>query len=641
MKANEIRQKYLNFFEKKRHEIIASASLIPENDSSTLFTSSGMQPLVPYLLGEKHPAGLRLTDSQKCFRSEDIEEVGDGRHNTFFEMLGNWSLGDYFKSDELNWLFEFLIKEIKLDPLKIYVTVFRGNSEMGITRDSDSVNIWKELFKKYNIEAKDVDFSEDFGLQNGRIFYYDEKKNWWSRSGVPINMPIGEIGGGDSEIFYDLGENLKLHENSLWKDKPCHVNCDCGRFIEIGNSVFIEYKKTFDGFEELFQKNVDFGGGLERITMVSQNKISVFETDLFESIISKISKLSGGKIYAENRTAFEIIADHLKSATFILGDDYGIVPANTDQGYIVRRLIRRAIRYGKKINIEKNNWTVDIVKDIVEMYSDTYKELDRNKEFIFNNLCKEEEKFKKTLEKGIEIIEKMRATYQGDSKEFSIDVNNLFDLYQTYGFPIELSLEEINRIRIEMRGRAMSRDIELNLLNLFNEELKKHQELSRTASAGKFKGGLADSSEETIKLHTAAHLLLAALRMVLGDGVYQKGSNITAERLRYDFSYSEKMTTEQIKEVEKLVNEAISKKMAVRCEEISLEEARNIGAIGVFDSKYSEKVKVYTVGDFSKEICGGPHVGNTGELGHFAIIKEESSGSGVRRIKAILNDYEK
>jgi len=317
------------------------------------------------------------------------------------------------------------------------------------------------------------------------------------------------------------------------------------------------------------------------------------------------------------------------------------VPANTDQGYIVRRLIRRAIRYGKKINIEKNNWTVDIAKDVVEMYSDTYKELDKNKEFIFNNLRKEEEKFKKTLEKGIERIEKMRAVYQGNSKEFSIDINNLFDLYQTYGFPIELSLEEINKIRIELRGSAMSRDVELNLLNLFNEQLRKHQELSRTASAGKFKGGLADSSEETIKLHTAAHLLLAALRQVLGDGISQKGSNITAERLRYDFSYSEKMTAEQIKEVEKLVNEAISKKMAVRCEEINLEEAKNMGATGVFDSKYGEKVKVYTIEDFSKEICGGPHVNNIGELGHFAIIKEESSGSGVRRIKAILNDNKK
>ena len=622
MDSKELRKKFLKFFEEKGHKIIPSASLIPENDPTTLFTGSGMQPLVPYLMGEPHLEGKRLVNVQKSFRAEDIEEVGDNRHTTFFEMLGNWSLGDYFKKEQLNWLFEFLVGEIKLDPKRIYVTVFRGNKEIGIDKDSESVEIWKDIFKKNGIEAKDVNYSEKHGFQEGRIFYYDETKNWWSRSGIPTNMPVGEIGGPDSEIFYDLGEDLRRHENSKWSNQPCHVNCDCGRFIEIGNSVFIEFIRSKKGFEPLPQKNVDFGGGLERMTMVSQDKNNIFETDLFINIIKKIEELSGQK-YQDNMQSFEIIADHLKAATFIMGDDKGIIPSNVDQGYIVRRLIRRAIRYGRQIGIQKEFWIKDVAKIIVNDYEYVYPQLVRNFEFLSNNLGEEEIKFSKTLEKGLKELEKYK------DKEKEITGMMAFDLYQTYGFPFEMTEEEL-----------LKHDIKIKNPEEFKIALAKHQELSRTATKGKFKGGLADASDETKKLHTCCHLLLAALKKVLGDHVEQKGSNITAERLRFDFSHTEKLTNEQNVEVEKIVNEVIQKDLPVFFEEILLEDAKKQGATGVFESKYGEKVKVYTIGEndnlFSKEICGGPHIKHTGELGHFKIIKEESSSAGIRRIKAIL-----
>ncbi|MBU2474680.1 alanine--tRNA ligase [Patescibacteria group bacterium] len=648
MTSKKIRQKYLDFFKSKGHKIIPSASLIPENDSTTFFIGSGMQPLASYLLGEKHSSGNRLVNTQKCFRAEDIEEVGDHRHNTFFEMLGNWSLGDYFKQEQLSWIFEFLTKELDLDPNRLYITVFRGNKDIGINQDNASVEIWKKIFKNNNIQADDVDFSEKKVIQGGRIFYYDEKKNWWSRSGVPDNMPIGEIGGPDSEIFYDLGADLKLHENSIFKNQLCHVNCDCGRFIEIGNSVFMEYVKTKNGFEKLSQKNVDFGGGLERIVMVAQNKTNVFETDIFSNIINKIEQLSG-KEYQKNTKSFEIIADHLKAAVFIIGDDNGIVPSNIGQGYIVRRLIRRAIRYGRQImKHETHNtqhkvahWTQEIAKVVIYDYSDIYSELKKNIDFILEELKKEEVKFSKTLERGLLEFEKLvvdircpkNKELNSEASEFnslffghrmSVDGKTAFNLYQTYGFPIEMTKE-----LAEEKGMSIDEDG-------FQQELKKHQELSKTASAGKFKGGLADSNEQTKKLHTAAHLLLAALRKVLGSHVVQKGSNITAERLRFDFLHQEKMTEEQKQEVEKLVNQAIQQDLDVTCEEMTLEQAKNKGAMGVFEHKYGKKVKVYTIGDFSKEICGGPHVEKTGELGNFKIKKEQSSSAGVRRVKAIL-----
>jgi len=643
MKSFELREKYLKFFESKGHKIIPSASLIPENDPTTLFTSSGMQPMVPYLMGEKHPLGTRICDSQKSFRVVDIEEVGDGRHGTFFEMLGNWSLGDYFKKEQLSWVYEFLIKEVGIDAQKLYATVFSGDESIGIPKDLESINILKEIFAKYEIDAKEGE----------RIFCYSVEKNWWSRSGVPAKMPVGEIGGPDSEIFYDFGIELKKHENSQWKDLPCHVNCDCGRFIEIGNSVFMEYKKTENGFEKLTQQNVDFGGGLERITMASQNTEDVFLTDLYFNIIRKVEELSGKK-YQDDKKSFQIIADHLKASTFIMGDSRGIAPSNLGQGYVVRRLIRRAIRFGRQLGITQNLWTKEIAKVVIDDYKDHYSELKNNQDFIMRQLEIEEEKFSKTLEAGLKELQKMKPKFyqhvEAISSKTGLSVYNLngddlFNLYATYGFPIELSLEEIKKIyedyNVNVSPMArLSKEDENNILCQFQEALKKHQELSRTASAGTFKGGLADASEQTTKLHTAAHLMLAGLRKYLGTEVSQKGSNITAERLRFDFTCKNKMTQEQIKQVEDFVNDAINKDLPVICKEMDLQEAKEINATGVFDNKYGDIVKVYFVGEgennVSKEICGGPHVQRTGGMGKFKIIKEESSSAGVRRIKAIL-----
>jgi len=631
MTSSEIREKYLDFMKSKGHSIVPSVSVIPENDSSTLFTGSGMQPMVPYLLGEDHPEGTRISDSQKCVRTIDIGGVGDTSHLTFFEMLGNWSLGDYFKKEQISWIFEFWTKVIGFDPNRIYVSVFGGNEKYGLAKDTESVGVWKKEFKKAGIDAKDVADSEIKGMNDGRIFYYGDD-NWWSRVGKPDNMPIGEPGGPDSEMFYDVGAEKKIHENSEYKNQPCHINCDCGRFIEIGNNVFMEFIKTAKGFEPLPKKNIDFGGGLERIVMISQGKNNVYETDLFTNIINKISMFSGKEYGQEEGTirAIRIIADHLRAATFIIGDDKGATPSNTDQGYIVRRLLRRAIRYGKQLGIEEKSWTKEIAKIVVHDYQEAYPELRRNANFIIEQFKEEEEKFEKTLKRGDKIISSSPSP--SPSPDFNeIVAEELFMLRTQEGIPLEISIEKKKEMGIEINDEIIS---------IYNEKLKKHQELSRTASAGKFKGGLADASEETKKLHTAAHLLLAALRKVLGDQVFQKGSNITAERLRFDFSHKEKMSPEQIKEVEKLVNKAIVANLPVHCEEMPLAEAKKKGAMGVFESKYGERVKVYKVGQdakpFSYEICGGPHVNHTGELGNFKIIKEESSSAGVRRIKAVL-----
>jgi alanyl-tRNA synthetase len=610
MQSSELRQKYLEFFKQKGHSIIPSASLIPENDSTTLFTGSGMQPMVPYLLGEKHPLGKRIADSQKSFRVLDIEEVGDKRHTTMFEMLGNWSLGDYFKKEQLNWIYEFLVEQVKIPAERLYATVFDGDKSIGIPKDETSIQILKEIFAKYGIDAKEGE----------RIFCYDVKKNWWSRSGIPQNMPVGEPGGPDSEIFYDTGAELKKHENSLWKNEKCHVNCDCGRFVEIGNNVFMEYKKTLNGFEKLAQQNVDFGGGFERIVMASEGTDNIFLTDLFSNIIFKIEELSGKK-YLENSKPFEVVADHIKAATFIMGDSRGISPSNLGQGYIVRRLIRRAIRFGRQLGITQNLWTKEIAKIVAEDYKNVYPEITENLEFIIKNLDAEEEKFAKSLDAGLKQFECL------DCKDV-ITGKDAFLLYQTYGFPIEMT-EELSR------EKGLKIDLEE-----FSKESQIHQELSRTASAGTFKGGLADSSEATTKLHTTAHLMLAGLRKFLGDSVSQKGSNITSERVRFDFAWKEKMTAEQIKQVEDFVNSAIGKDLPVICKEMNLDQAKEINATGVFEHKYGERVKVYFIGEgeqnISKEICGGPHVEHTGTMGKFKIIKEESSSAGVRRIKAIL-----
>lgn len=606
----------MSYMKKRGHAIVPSCGLVPDNDPTTLFTSAGMQAMIPYLSGQKHPLGSRIANSQKCLRTQDIEEAGDNRHTTFFEMLGNWSLNDYFKKEQLSWMFEFLAKEVGLDPKNIYVTAFRGLPEAGIPRDEETANIWKGLFSAAGVDAKDVDFAETLGMCRGRIFYYNEKKNWWSRSGTPDKMPEGELGGPDSEIFYDFGADLKLHENSPWKDLPCHPNCDCGRFLEIGNNVFMEYVKRNGAVVKMENHNVDFGGGLERIAAASINDPDVFKIDLFWPAIEKLQGLSGKKYKDGTKTtaAMRVIADHIRAAVFLIGD--GVFPSNKAQGYFARRLVRRAIVKGHELGIENN-----FLNEIASIYSNIYLNIYKlPAEQIKSELEKEETKFRKTLKQGLKEMERRIA-------ENILDGRQLFDLYQSYGFPLELSLEIAEEKNVSIAKSA---------IDDFNAELKKHQELSRTASAGMFKGGLADAGEQTTKLHTAAHLLLAALRRVLGDHVVQRGSNITAERLRFDFSHPRKMTLEQIKQVEDSVNEQIQKNIPVVRKEMPLSEAQQSGAMGVFGSKYGERVTVYTIGDFSKEVCGGPHVGNTGELGRFKIVKEESSSAGVRRVKAIL-----
>lgn len=578
MTSKEIRQKYLDFFKSKNHAVIPSASLIPENDPTTLFISAGMHPLVPYLMGENHPQGKRLVSIQKCIRTIDIEEVGDAYHHTFFEMLGNWSLGDYFKKKAIEFSFEFLTKNLDIPVERLAISVFEGNQDAPL--DQESIDIWRSL-----------------GISEEKIVQLDKKNNWWD--------PAGQTGpcGPDTEIFY-------------WNDNkekaPKEFNPEDKRWVEIWNDVFMEYNKTADGkFEPLKQKNVDTGMGLERTLAVLNNLDDDYNTELFINLIKKIEELSGKKYeeLEEITKAIRIIADHIKAATFIMADNKGIVPSNLDQGYVVRRLIRRAIRYGRELEIKNDLWTKQIASVVIEDYKNIYPELENNKELILNNLDKEEAKFKKTLERGLREFEK------------GIDA---FVLFSTYGFPIEMTQELAKE-----KGRKI--DIEE-----FNEQMKKHQELSRTAAAGKFKSGLADNSEETKKLHTAAHLLLAALRKVLGEHVTQKGSNITPERLRFDFSHNEKLTEEQKEQIEDFVNKVIEQDLEVKCEEMSLSQAKEQGAMGIFESKYGERVKVYTISEISREICAGPHVEKTGRLGHFKIKKEQSSSAGVRRIKAIL-----
>ncbi len=623
MKGSEIRRKFLEYYKRKDHVILPSSSLIPEQDPTLLFVNSGMFPLVPYLLGEDHPEGKRLADSQKCFRSDDIEEVGDKRHTTFFEMLGNWSLGDYFKEEQLSWCFEFFVDEIELDPEKLYVSVYRGNKEIGIEKDTEAVEIWKKLYQEKGIDAKDVDFAERDGMQEGRIFYYPDKENWWSRAGVPESMPVGEPGGPDSEVFYDLGGELRYHENSPFKDNPCHINCDCGRFIEIGNSVFIQFIKTDNGFEKLPKKNVDFGAGLERIAMITQKKDSVCKTDLFLPIINRIEELSSSN-YQDNITSFEIIADHIRAATFIIGDERGVAPSNKQQGYFVRRLLRRAIRHGKILGINSPLWLKELAREVVKIYEDSYPEIKKNEDFVYQEMNKEQESFEKTIEKGVKEFEKLKdeEVISGEKAAF---------LYQTYGFPVEL-IEEM----AEERGQAVD-------LAGFEKEMQKHKNLSRELSAGVFKAGLADNNEKTVKYHTATHLLLAALRLVLGDSVLQKGSNITSERLRFDFSFDRKLTEEELSSVEKLVNEMIERDLVMEKEEMDTEKALASGVVASFEEKYPSRVFVYSATDqkgevLTREICSGPHVEKTSVLGKFYIKKEESSSAGVRRIKAILED---
>lgn len=625
--VNEIRSKFLKYMEERGHVIVPSSSLVPENDPTTLFTGSGMQPMVPYLLGELHPLGKRIADSQKSFRSQDIEEVGDNRHTTFFEMLGNWSFGDYFKEDQIKWMFNFLINELNLNPNKFYITCFKGNDALGIPKDTFSAELWQKLFEERGIEANISDTPEE-GMNKGeRIFYYGEKKNWWSRMGVPANMGEGEPGGPDSEMFYDfdIREEKGIHAKSKFANEKCHPNCDCGRFLEIGNNVFMQYKKTATGFEELPQMNVDHGSGLERYACALRDDADIFNIDVFNNPKDYIQLLSGKK-YGESEEvtyAYRVILDHLRAATFLIGDD--VLPGNKDQMYFVRRLIRRAVRFARNLGIN-TNFTKEVALSFVEVYRDEYKNLEEKKEIILNELEKEEIKFRKTLENGIKQFDRIAQS--------DISGVNAFDLLQTYGFPIELT-EEL------AKEKGLSVDIKE-----FEKLKEEHSQSSRTASAGKFKGGLGGDGEIETKYHTATHLLHQALREVLGNSVAQKGSNITPERLRFDFSYGEKMTDEQKKKVEDLVNEKIQARLPVIREDLNKDEAIKCGAIGLFGDKYGDVVSVYKIGEgerrgdgtiFSMELCGGPHVNNTSELGIFKITKEEAVSAGVRRIKAVLS----
>lgn len=582
MKSHELKKKYLEFFKSKKHAIIPSSSLMPDNDPTVLFTTAGMHPLVPYLLGQKHPLGKRLADCQKCLRTDDIEEVGDSTHLTFFEMLGNWSLGDYFKKEAILWSYEFLTKELKLDSKRIHVSCFKGDNDA--PKDEEAAKIWQES-----------------GIQKERIYFFGKKENWWG--------PAGNTGpcGPDTEMYYDT-----LKEKC---SKDCMPGCNCGKYVEIWNDVFMQYNKTQEGkFIELSQKNVDTGMGLERTTMMLQGKESVFDTDLFINIINKIKELSNN----DDVKSVRIIADHLRASVFILAEK--ISSSNVDQGYILRRLIRRSVRYGHLIGI-KDKFTKKIAEIIIKDYKKDYPELEDNKKFILNELESEEEKFEKTLINGLKIIENEIPKLKNKiiSKEFA------FKLFTTYGFPLEMIKEvaKENKLMVDENG--------------FNELFLKHQEISRKGAEQKFKGGLADHSEEVIKMHTATHLLHQALRDVLGKHVGQMGSNITQERLRFDFSHPKAMTKEEIKKVEDIVNKKIKESLDVKRLEMKYQDAIKQGAMAFFKEKYPEIVSVYKIGNYSMELCGGPHVKNTKEIGSFKIIKEEAVSSGVRRIKATIN----
>ena len=592
MKSKELRQMYIDFFKQHGHKEVYSASLIPENDPSVLFTTAGMHPLVPYLLGEKHPSGNRLTDFQKCLRTGDIDEVGDSSHLTFFEMMGNWSLNDYFKEESISMSHEFLTKVLGIPQEKISVSVFGGDDE--VPRDNTTHDIWASL-----------------GYPEEHIHFYTRKENWWG--------PAGETGpcGPDTEIFYDTGKPACSPE--------CSPSCNCGKYIEIWNNVFMEYNKTPEGkYEKMPIHNVDTGLGLERVLYIINGENNVYDTDLFTPITDKISEITGIPYKnADDDTvfAFRVITDHMRASVFILGDDKAVTPSNVDQGYVLRRILRRTMRYLRKLNAPAGSMT-EIAKVIVQNYGDVYSELSRNAEFIYAQLEKEESVFGNTLEHGMKIAGKALESLKSGEV---VDGATAFRFYDTFGFPLEFTQELASE-------RGLSVDVEG-----FNKCFQEHQEKSRAGAEKKFKGGLADASVETSRLHTATHLLNGALRKVLGDGVFQKGSNITAERLRFDFSFDRKMTPEEIAEVTRIVNEAIQKDVPVVCEEMTVEEARNSGAIGVFGDKYGERVKVYTMGEYSKEICGGPHAEHTGELKNFKILKESSSSAGVRRIKAVIN----
>lgn len=641
----------------KGHTVVPSASLVPENDPTTLFTGSGMQPMLPYLLGQPHSLGKRIADSQKCFRSQDIEEVGDNRHTTFFEMLGNWSFGDYFKEEEISWMFDFFVKEHHLNLNNFYVSCFSGNESLGVPRDTFSAELWQKLFKDNGYIVGIGEDPERNGIRTvdgvtEHIFYYPEKKNWWSRAGTPSKMPEGEPGGPDTEMFYDFdpidvttGKHVHdIHKKSKWAEEVCHPNCDCGRFMEIGNNVFMQYQKTKEGFAELPQMNVDHGSGLERWVAAIRDDADMFNIDVFEEAKAVLKERSGMEYVSDiavtytdlkNPTfAYRVVLDHTRAATFLIGD--GVMPGNKDQMYFVRRLIRRSVRYAKNLGITAN-FMKDVARTFINYYEEEYPSLRTQEEVILSEIDKEETKFRKTLENGLKQFERVAHD--------TVSGQDAFDLLQTYGFPVELT-EELAK----ERGITVHRE-QFEILK------KEHSDTSRTAAEGKFKGGLGGDGTMEVKYHTATHLLHQALREVLGEEVYQKGSNITPERLRFDFSFDRKMTDEEKKKVEVLVNEKIREALPVIREEVSYDEARARGAIGLFGDKYGDVVSVYRIGTgknrgdlglFSMEFCGGPHVTNTKELATtfapngtvledvFKIVKEEAVSAGVRRIKAVL-----
>ena len=591
-----LKEMYLRFFTEKGHTVISSASLIPENDPTVLFTTAGMHPLVPYLLGQKHPEGTRLTNVQKCVRTGDIDEVGDPSHLTFFEMLGNWSLGDYFKKEAITWSFEFLTDEkwLGIPKEKLFFTVFAGDEDA--PRDTEAYELWRSV-----------------GVEEDHIFFLDKKHNWWGPAGV--TGPCGP----DTEMFYDSGKPKCCPE--------CNPSCSCGKYLEIWNNVFMQYNKTAEGkYEPLVQCNVDTGMGLERTVGVLQGVKSVYEIDSFAPIIKRIGELCGKDYYntdEESVRGFRILADHIRTATFMIGDERGILPSNVDQGYILRRLIRRAIRWAMRIGVPDGSLS-QVASVVIDTFCGFYRELDAKRSFILEQISLEEERFQRTIRQGIREFDKLMRKFDYVDCEKIIDGKSAFRLYDTFGFPIEFTVE-----------MAAERGIPVDVEG-FHKAFEAHQKKSQEGAEGRFKGGLADNSEKTTRLHTATHLLQAALRKVLGDEVAQKGSNITVERLRFDFSFPRKLTPEELKQVEDLVNEYIRADYEITCEEMTVDEARAQGAIGLFGDRYGERVKVYTMGTASKEICGGPHANRTGELVHFTIKKEEASSAGVRRRKAVI-----
>jgi len=640
MTTQEIRQKYLDFFRERGHAVIPRALLVPQNDRSTLFTGSGMQPMIPYLLGEPHQDGKRLCNSQVCLRAQDIDDIGDDKHTTSFEMLGNWSLGDYYKTEQIKWISEFLFDVVGLDPSRVYISCYIGNEKYNIPRDDVAIELWKKEFAKRDIDAKVVELGsaadgDRLGMQAGRIFLYDGKENWWSRNGNEDGTLIGDPCGPDSEMFYDFGE--QYHDEAKWGKS--HPASDSPRFFEIGNNVFMGYRKTENGFEELAQPNIDHGSGLERIAAASIDNPDIYMISLLKPVITKLEEISGKK-YESHTESMRVIADHLRGATFLAVD--GVVPSNKEQGYVMRRLMRRAMVKAFDLGIEQN-FVEEIVPVIADLYIDDFSEVRAKRDEVIAVLVKEEKAFRQTLRKGLKELTKMsdNTTNKNSAGNKVLTGEEVFTLYDTYGYPPELTSEVVAQI-------LTITDLSDNWKSEFDAKMNEQKDRSRTATKGDFKGGLGGQTLQHKKYHTATHLMYQALRMTLGDQVVQRGSNITEDRLRFDFSHDDKLTPEQVATVENIVNEQIDNDLMIFWKEYPTQRALDMGALGAFGDRYGDTVKIYQMGEgtslddgrFSFEICGGPHVDHTGVLAEdgkrFKIVKEESSSAGIRRIKAVL-----